>query len=118
MAVRQALKINKNKISELWKSILELRDEIIQETLDDFVSDNKAEKDENQARILPEYNDEYINTVNGKLQELYEQSVDVEFQTIPEKEYFLYAEQNDGLFSDIELDVLELFVDNGDKAGE
>ena len=112
IAVRQALKINIKNISDLFQPMQELRNELIQETTDEYIKAGKASKsDEGGFKVFSEYSQEYVNEVNKRIQELFDQTVELEIQTIPEKEYLKYAQDNDGLFSDAELDVLELFVE-------
>lgn len=112
MAVRQSLKSIIQTIGNAWNIALETWNEIIMEVQNDFIEAGKAERTEENFVVKPEFIDEFNRILTEKDKEFSDITVEIETQTIPEKTYLLYAEDNDGKFSDMELDVLELFVES------
>lgn len=111
IAVRQALKFNYSAISNAYKLISEMVTDITKELMDGFIEDGKAQKEDEKYLVKKEYHKEFFEEQQEKLDELAGQTVELDITTIPEKEYLAYAEQNDGELTDMELDVLEIFVE-------
>lgn len=115
MAVRQALKFNGQEVESKYKLIMEMMQEIMKEVQEEFVQAGKAAMEENTFKVDKAYEAEFTNTVNYKLHELETQTIDMDIKTIPQKELDLYFERNDGEFTDLELDVLEMFVEESEE---
>lgn len=111
MAVRQALKFNYSIIANAYKNVTEMVDEIQKETFAEYFESGKAEENEQGILIKENYREEFEKTLAEKLNELTEQVVELSIHTIPEKEYLAWAELNDGQLTDMELDIIEVFVD-------
>lgn len=111
MAVRQALKFNSQEIANKYNLINEMIQEITKEIQEEFVQAKKASMEEDAFKLNTGYETEYVNVVNYRLHELETQTIDMDIKTIPQKELDLYLERNDGEFTDLELDVLEIFVE-------
>lgn len=112
MAIRQSLKSIIQSVGNAWNITLETWNEIILEIQNDFIEAGKAERIEEKFTVKPEFIDEFNRIMSEKDKEFANVTVEIETQAIPEKAYLLYAEDNDGKFSDMELDVLELFVES------
>lgn len=111
IAVRQSLKSILKSVGDAWNIALDTWNEIVLEAQEDFLEDDKAYKENDEFKLKTEYEDEFNLFIQEKNKEFSNVTTSIEFQPIPEKEYMSYIELNDGLFSDIELDVLELFIE-------
>lgn len=114
MAVRQALKVNCAELEAKYKLVNEMVTEIMKETQEEYVEAGKATSGDMFDFTDKIYESEFNNDVNRKILELEQQTMDVEFKEIPQKEFDLYIEKNDGEFTDAELDVLEFFLEKKD----
>lgn len=112
MAVRQALKVNCVEIKSKYELINEMITEVIKEIQDEFVESGKATSDEEFRISNKTYESEFTNEINQKIYELELQTMDLELKEIPQHEFNLYVERNDGEFTDAELDVLEMFIED------
>lgn len=110
ISIRQVLKFNYAKISEAYKTVNELADEVMIEIMEGFVAEEKAEKVDEGYKIGSDYMDECNKIINEKMVELEAQTVELEINKIQEKDYLDYLTMNDGLLTDKEMDTLEIFV--------
>lgn len=118
MAVRQALKFNYIAIQNANKVIGDMIKDITDELMDEFVEHGKATKDDEGFRVKEEFIPEFQIAQQNKLNELSAQKVEVDLYTYPEAEFEAYGTQNDGMLTDEELDVLELFVEKPEETEE
>ena len=92
--------------------------DITDELMDEFVEHGKATKDDEGFRVKEEFIPEFQIAQQNKLNELSAQKVEVDLYTYPEAEFEAYGTQNDGMLTDEELDVLELFVEKPEETEE
>ena len=114
MAVRQALKVNCVELEAKYKLVNEMLTEIMKETQEEYVEAGKAISEDKFAFLEKVYETEFTDEINRKILEFEQQTMDVEFKEIPQKEFDLYMERNDGEFTDAELDILEFFLEEKD----
>lgn len=115
MAIRQALKFNCAAIAEKHKIIGEMITEINRELVEEYFNEGKADKDGDNYIIKEDFRNDFAEEQQEKLNELSVQPLDVEITTYPKNKFDLYAEKNDGELTDIELDILEMFIDDENK---
>lgn len=119
MAVRQALKFNYSVIANAYNNIQEMITEVQKELILEYLENGKATKDEEErVQINPEYCSEFDKEIEAKLNDLTSQTVELNVYTIPENEYLKWANLNDGMLTDEELDIVEIFVEFEKKEEE
>lgn len=118
IAIRHAMKFNYVAIQAANKVIIEMIQEITNEIIDDFVENGKAEQDDNGCKVKDEFMDEFQIVQQSKLNELSEQKNDIELYTFSQEDLDAYEKQNDGEFTDAELDTLEFFIEKENETVE
>ncbi len=118
MAVRQAMKFNSLSIMSAYNTINEMMQDIIKELMEEFTKEEKAVKNEKGYEVKKEYQEEFLSKEQEQLNELSAQTVDIDIYMIPEDEYVAYAKQNDGELTELELDIIEIFVEFKEKGKE
>lgn len=118
MAVRNALKFNCAAIAAKHKIIGEMITDINKELLEEYYNEDKADKVDDNIIIKDEYMHEFVEEQQEKLNELSIQPIDLEIVTYPKEKLELYAEKNDGELTDMELDILEMFIEEKEEKSE
>lgn len=111
MAIRQALKFNCAAISEKNRIIMEMVSDINRELLEEYCNKGKAIEDEDNYIVKNEFQKEFLKEQQEKLDELSTQPIDIELVTYPQEKFDIYVAKNDGELTDIELDILEMFIE-------
>lgn len=118
MAVRNALKFNCAAIAGKHKIIGEMITDINKELLEEYYNEDKADKVDDNIIVKDEYMHEFVEEQQEKLNELSIQPIDLEIVTYPKEKLELYAEKNDGELTDMELDILEMFIEEKEEKSE
>lgn len=118
MAVRNALKFNCAAIAGKHKIIGEMITDINKELLEEYYNEDKADKVDDNIIVKDEYMHEFVEEQQEKLNELSIQPIDLEIVTYPKEKFELYAEKNDGELTDMELDILEMFIEEKEEKSE
>lgn len=111
MAVRQALKFNCAAISEKYKLISEMIGDINKELIEEYREDEKVDIVDETYIVKKEFEKEFLDEQQEKLNELSIQPIDIDLVTYPRDKFNAYAEMNDGKLTEAELDILEMFVE-------
>lgn len=110
--VRRALKMNLKLLEEYGKNYTEMYQDIVNDLQRQFISAGKAEQTEEEFKVLPEYLEEYNNELGSQLTELLQQEVEVNLYAYSAEDLDKYGELNGEYLTEMEMDVLELFLDD------
>lgn len=109
--VRTAIKMNMQTLESYAKNYSETYQEIIAEMEKDYLDAGKAKKEDDNFTVAPEYTEEYNREFAEKLSELLNQSFEIELRSFTEEQLERYGEMNGELMSEMEMDVLSIFVE-------
>ena len=109
VAIRHMLKVNSAELDRVKEIINGEINEMVDETLEDFCSNDKAL---DGRRIKEAYQEEFDTAIQNGLDELSLQKMPVNFVYVSAGDVERYFTINDGELTESEMDAIEMFVDD------